>query len=57
MPESSEDGAAVPDDTGMLNLQRLWDLKMRFANHLQNMAATRFPSAVSGTTWVGRGSN
>ena len=50
--------AAVLLDTGMLNLQSLWDLnKMRFANRLQNMADTRLPKSVFGTTWVGRGSN
>ena len=50
--------AAVLHDTGMLNLQSLWDLnKMRFANRLQNMADTRLPKSVFGTTWVGRGSN
>ena len=49
---------AVLHDYGMLNLQSLWDLnKMRFANRPQNMADTRLPKSVFGTTWVGRGSN
>ena len=50
--------AVALHDTGMLNLQSLRDLnKMRFANRLQNMAATRLSRSVFGTTWVGRGSN
>ena len=48
--------AAVLHDTGMATLASLWDLnKLRLANRLLHMSASRSPKAVYETTWIGGG--